>query len=318
MEPYPLLFTPVYKDYLWGGTKIASHFKRDVKGRVAESWEISERPEGMSVVNHGTHEGSTLAELAEQYPLELIGQKMAFPLLFKILDANDHLSMQVHPHDDNAHLTGGDPKSEMWIVMDADPDAVVYVGWNKPMDKERVLSSLGDHTIMNQVCKVPVKAMDTIYIPGGTIHAVGKGCLIYEVQQTSNTTYRFYDWDRVDAEGNQRDLHIKEGLQVLNYSPKESPLEVPNLLVNNGAVTILEKVVSPYFWVRHCTCREPIALEVASFMVIFSIGSLVRITSGGSSVVLNQGSSTLIPACAKEVHIEPIEGEASLILTTLP
>lgn len=318
MKPYPLLFTPVYKDYLWGGEKIAKKFKRNAKGTIAESWEISERPEGMSIVTNGCYKGESLFDLADKFPQELIGENTKFPLLFKILDANKNLSMQVHPNNENAHRTNGEPKSEMWIILAADPDAAVYVGWNSEMNRESVTDNLANHTLVDKVCRVPVKPLDTVYIPGGTIHAVGKGCLIYEVQQTSNTTYRLYDWDRVDSHGNQRELHIKEGLEVLDFHRKEHPLVEPKVIVEDSTLTITEKVSSPFFVIRHCDFNDSFALDIKSFMSIFVIDGLVKVTCGGSSVVLNPGSSVLIPACAQEVHFEPVENHASAITTTLP
>ncbi|MCH9614459.1 MAG: putative mannose-6-phosphate isomerase GmuF [Chlamydiia bacterium] len=202
-------FEPVYKDYVWGGHRIAKRFDRSPPvDLVAESWEVSAHPDGLSKI---TGSSKTLLDLDLN---TLLGKPCErFPLLVKIIDAHANLSVQVHPS------TGVEAKTEAWHVIDANEEACVWAGFKRPMTPELIRESLENHTIENYLTKIPVKAGDTIFIPGGRVHAIGAGCLILEVQQTSNTTYRLYDW------GRPRELHIEKALEVINFENIDNPLQ---------------------------------------------------------------------------------------------
>ena len=221
---------PIFKDYLWGGDRLRRLFQKKVPFDVcAESWEVSDRKEGQSVIENGPYKGKTLHEL-----LEILGSKdllghedeLDFPLLIKILDAHKLLSVQVHPSEEQS----SEPKTEMWYVLDATKDAFVYVGVKPGVDMETVRRALHNADIEAVLEKLPVKPGDVIYIPAGTIHAIGPGCLMLEVQQSSNSTYRLYDWGRLGPDGKPRELHITEGLACLNIDApstitKERPVK---------------------------------------------------------------------------------------------
>ena len=205
----PLVFDPVYQPYVWGGRKLSTYRSDGIPpaGPIAESWEISTRVEGMSVVAAGPHKGKTLAELVPD-----------LPLLFKILDAKQHLSLQVHPDDARAAEFGGEAKNEMWGVLDAEPGAGVYLGFNEDATRDSIDAALATGTLAEKLAFYPASAGDVFWVPGGRVHAIGAGCLLYEVQQNSNTTYRLDDWGRMGVDGKPRELHLDAGRQVIDFS----------------------------------------------------------------------------------------------------
>lgn len=219
---YPLVLKPVYQNYLWGGDRISRVFKRALPpGIYAESWEVSDRPEGESVVVNGVLRGWSLTKLMRTYGTALTGgeAKLAkFPALIKIIDAKQCLSVQVHPHATVPGSAAEEPKTEAWYVLDADRNAVVYAGFKPGMDEKKMRRSVKDKSLKEHLVAIAVKPGDVIYIPGGLTHAIGAGCLLLEVQQNSNTTYRIYDWGRLDSTtGKPRDLHHAEALRVINW-----------------------------------------------------------------------------------------------------
>lgn len=223
IEPFYKL-APSYKDYIWGGTKL-----RDVYGKecdydvIAESWELSAHPDGQSIVASGRFKGMPFGEFLRTIGDENLGWKYsggrAFPLLVKLIDAKEDLSIQVHPDDEYALEHENEyGKSELWYILSAEEGACLYVGFKEDTDKKKVKQAVADGSIMPMLNKIEVKAGESYYIPAGTVHAIGKGCLICEIQQNSNTTYRLYDYDRVDKYGNKRKLDIEKALDVIDYS----------------------------------------------------------------------------------------------------
>ncbi len=223
---YPLLFTPVFKDYVWGGRNL-KNFGRDLPpGTVAESWEIAAHPDGMTRVANGPLAGRTLQSLVDEFGLDLIGENSRwaldrgkFPLLVKLLDAHQDLSVQVHPDDAYARANEGNElgKTEMWVVLDAEPDAAIIYGLAEdltPADFRRVLQA-GD--VSRVLHRMPVRKGDHICVPAGTLHAILAGTIIAEIQQNSNTTYRVFDWNRTGVDGNPRALHVDKALDVINF-----------------------------------------------------------------------------------------------------
>jgi len=219
---YPLFFTPVYKDYIWGGRKILEIFHREgPPGKVAESWEVSGRQEGMSVVENGPLKGRSIHDLMLTEKKALMGidsEHERFPLLLKIIDAQDNLSVQVHPS------VGSEAKTESWFILNAEKDATVYAGLNDHYPREEIEEKLTSNKILSLMNTLPVKKGDMISIPGGRLHAIGSGTLLFEVQQCSNTTYRVYDW------GRDRPLHIEEAKSVLLYEDSQNPIATPKLI----------------------------------------------------------------------------------------
>lgn len=217
----------VYQEYIWGGSKIHELLHKDTGTlpRVAESWEVSTHPAGKSIVENGAFRGKTLNEYFDQIGWGTAGRYAArnhqLPILIKYIDAKENLSIQVHPNDKYARKHEGDNgKNEMWFVLAADEGAFIYLGFSRDVTKEEIKRRIADNTLEEVLNRVEVKPNEAFYIPAGTVHAIGAGCLICEVQQTSNVTYRIYDYGRTEN-GKPRELHVKKALDVLNYSKTE-------------------------------------------------------------------------------------------------
>ncbi|MDZ4199894.1 MAG: type I phosphomannose isomerase catalytic subunit, partial [Kiritimatiellia bacterium] len=230
-DPYPLLLKPAYKNYLWGGTRIAEVYGRETPpGPVAESWEVSTRPEGMSLVLNGPLAGRTLQEAIDTMGEDLLGARAPrgqMPLLIKLIDARDRLSVQVHPDDESAALHGGEAKTEMWILLDAEPGACLFAGFRPGLARPEIEQAIREGRWTEILQTLPVRAGDAVFIPGGRVHAIGAGCLILEIQQNSNTTYRLYDWDRKGSDGKPRKLHLEQALSVIRWEDPGEPLLQP-------------------------------------------------------------------------------------------
>lgn len=235
-EPF-LKFEPVYLKRVWGGRTLESRFQRklpDNDSPFGESWEISAREEADCVVVGGSHTGMPLTKLwgAPDLRSAIFGPKAPdldrFPLLCKILDAREKLSIQVHPPADKAEELGGEPKTEAWFIADADPGAKIYVGVRKGVTPESFRNALGNGGLEEQVHSIPVRAGQYIFIPSGRLHAIGSGILIYEIQQNSDTTYRVFDWNRVGLDGSPRDLHIEESMSCIDFEDFEPGMDEAN------------------------------------------------------------------------------------------
>ena len=218
----------VYQEYIWGGSKIHELLHKDTGTlpRVAESWEVSTHPAGKSIVENGAFRGKTLNEYFDQIGWGTAGRYAArnhqLPILIKYIDAKENLSIQVHPNDKYARKHEGDNgKNEMWFVLAADEGVFIYLGFSRDVTKEEIKRRIADNTLEEVLNRVEVKPNEAFYIPAGTVHAIGAGCLICEVQQTSNVTYRIYDYGRTDENGNPRELHVKKALDVLDYRRTE-------------------------------------------------------------------------------------------------
>lgn len=298
---YPLLFEPVYKDYLWGGQELARRYGRTGTGDIcAESWEISDRTDGMSVISNGPLRGTSLADLGTKLGERLLGSESAdgpFPLLIKLIDAKQDLSVQVHPNNASAPITNGQPKTEMWYVLAAQENARIFAGLRPGVTEDRFLDALDRHVLSSEaladVAAVPGQAL---FIPGGRVHAIGAGCLLLEVQQNSNTTYRVYDWDRRDQEGNSRPLHLDQALAVIDWDDAEPTLiDAPPHETSDAQTDILS---CPYFSIRHWRAREAVGVENdgRSFHAWFCADGTCTIRTAGGEATLLPGTSCLMPA----------------------
>ena len=284
---------------------MARHFCRaDVPAICSESWEISGHHYGMSYVAEGPYEGRALDELTREFGRELVGTKAPqadrFPLLFKLIDARWPLSIQVHPNEQNAARTGGEAKTEAWYVVKAFPGAAIYAGLKHRFDEAELREIVEQGSILlDQLNPLQVSEGDMVYVPGGMPHAIGGGCFIYEIQQSSNTTYRFYDWDRHDKDGNRRALHIEESFKSLDY-------DIPPARVHRCG-----EVKTPYFTTRVVSLASSLALEPdgSSFIAGFVLS--------GATNLAPCGESFLLPACGEEVVVQPTAPNTRLILTTL-
>jgi mannose-6-phosphate isomerase len=312
---YPLRFNPVYKDYLWGGSRIPKVFRRDMPaGIYAESWEISTHPDGATTIANGPLAGKTLADLLPGHKTALLGTHVKgddFPLLIKLIDARDKLSVQVHPNDGNAAEVDGDPKTEMWYFLEGEPGAQIYCGLKPGIGRQEFLQAMEDKTFADILQSIPAVNGDAVFVPGGRVHAIGTGCLILEIQQNSNTTYRIYDWDRVGADGKGRELHIDKALQVIDWENNGDP----HCTVRGTTIESCE-----YFQLDRYTLTAETAFPNLgkSFQALFVAEGegVVRWAAGEEK--LSIGQSWLIPAGLGDYEIIPGDAALTLLCTTVP
>ena len=300
MEPQPLTFAPVYKSYLWGGERLPARYNRtDAPEVCAESWEISGHSDGMSVVDRGVYAGETLDALARRFGAQLIGRPLeTFPLIFKLINAREQLSVQVHPSDATAAQWGGEAKSEMWYLLN---NGHLCAGTRPGTTTALFQDALANHSVASLLIRHDVREGDALYIPGGLIHAICEGCLVYEVQQSSNTTYRLFDWER------GRQLHIDEGLRVVDWQL------APSLV--RASAGDRDVIRCDYFHMRERALDGAATVAMNdSFHVLFVKDGAVRVTAGGATVEAACGASVLLPACCGAYTLE---GRADLLITTL-
>lgn len=311
--------SPAFKDYLWGGTKL-----RDVYGKkcdyekVAESWELSTHPAGQSVIDGGEYDGLKFGEYLEKVGAKALGVNGAkfkeFPVLIKFIDAKQPLSVQVHPSDEYALRVEGEyGKTEMWYVVDCDEGASLLYGFKHNITKEEFRERIENNTLLEVTNSVPVKKGDVFFIEAGTLHAIGKGILIAEIQQNSNTTYRIYDYGRVGADGKPRQLHIDKAVDVTNLCPaKPYPQSEP---VDMGGWTKKRLAKCEYFTVDVINVDTSAALEAdkSSFVNILVLdGGCVLSSEGNDAVELKKGDSVFIPAGLGKFELT---GKCSAVMT---
>ena len=238
---YPLIFQPIFKERVWGGRELERLYGKKLPpgAVIGESWEISDRPGDASVIANGPLAGKDLRWLMEHHAPEILGgAKPAadgrFPLLCKILDARDKLSLQVHPPANKAAELGGEPKTEMWYIADAAPDARFYVGLKRGVTRAEFEKKISDGSVADCFHRVPVRAGDTMFLPSGRVHAIGDGLVIFEIQQNSDTTYRVFDWNRVGLDGKPRELHVAQSLASIDFNDFEPKLVETNNFIADG------------------------------------------------------------------------------------
>jgi mannose-6-phosphate isomerase len=240
---YPLLFKPVLKDYIWGGRNLQRILGRELPdGNIAESWEIAAHDDGVTIVRNGPLAGMSLFELHRKLGLSLIGRRNQwaqerdkFPLLIKLLDAHDKLSVQVHPGDEYALAHEGNElgKTEMWVILHAEPDSAIILGVRQNTNPELFRQAIHDGSLESYLHRLSIKAGDYVCVPSGTVHAILGGALIAEIQQNSNTTYRLYDWGRRMPDSSVRSLHVDQALDVIDFNQVEPSLQPPSPLPAN-------------------------------------------------------------------------------------
>ncbi|WP_243349264.1 type I phosphomannose isomerase catalytic subunit [Parabacteroides sp. FAFU027] len=323
---YPLKFTPILKSTIWGGNEICK-FKQLTPELESngESWEISHVRDNISMISNGELTGKSLEELINTYGAELLGKKVAnlfgnkFPLLIKFIDACDDLSIQVHPDDELArkrHNSFG--KTEMWYVISAKENAMLYSGFSKAITPDKYVESVRNNTFLDYVLQHPLSAGDVFFVPTGRVHAIGAGTFVAEIQQTSDVTYRIYDFDRKDANGNSRELHTELAKDAIDYTLYPEYKTVYER-VENGSASL---VSCPYFetnMIQLSSCSiERDNLDKDSFVVyICLVGSVVITDRNGYEVAVEQGESVLVPASIADVTISPRKN-AKLLETYIP
>ena len=313
---YPLKFKTIFKDKIWGGQKISTYLHKDFGSlpNCGETWEISGVKSDVSVVADGELEGQSLAELLERYKDELVGKKVyahfgnIFPLLVKFIDANEDLSIQVHPDDELAkkrHNSFG--KTEMWYVIAADPGSTLIAGFNRELNEQQYLDAFNSGHILDILNKEDVNAGDVFFLPAGRVHTIGKGLLIAEIQQTSDITYRIYDFDRLDDKGNKRELHVQEALAAIDY--KHYPEYKTNYQPEkNHAV---ELVSCPYFTTNLLDFTKSASKDYTnldSFVIYVCVKGEFTVKYGDNRYEVKMGECILLPKSIDKVELETAKG----------
>jgi mannose-6-phosphate isomerase len=309
---YPLKFKPIFKDKIWGGDKLRTLFgKNSTSDKTGESWELSGFEQEVSIVSNGFLAGNDLNELIEVYMGELVGDKIyekyghTFPLLFKLIDADDKLSIQVHPDDETAsqrHNSLG--KTEMWYIIDAEPGSELIVGFKNDSSKDEYLTALENGKLNGLLQHVPVQKGDVIFIPAGLIHAIGKGIVVAEIQETSDLTYRIYDYERTGESGNRRELHTEQALDVIDFSARKNPKTDYSATMNQ----VTELIKCPFFTTNIIRFDKNILknyVSLDSFVVYLCIEGNFRINIGNEKAEIAKGETVLIPASVHELELIP-------------
>ena len=322
-KPEPFLLQPAGKDYLWGGNRLHTLFGKQLPLHpLAETWECSTHPDGCSIVASGIDKGKTLAEVLQQHP-EFLGTKTSatgdLPVLIKLIDAAKDLSVQVHPDDAYAQQYEHEPngKTEMWYILEAEPGASLIYGFSKPMQPEQLDTCLKENTILSYLQKIPVKKGDVFLIPAGTVHAIGAGIVLAEIQQRSNLPYRLYDYNRTDATGKKRPLHVEKAKAVIQFSANQPPqMKQPMQQKNGYRVQCLCKC--PYF------CTTLLTIQTAcdwtnyqpdsdTFQVLLCISGSGTMQTKENALSFQKGDCIFLPAHSS---MERLTGTAELLQIT--
>jgi mannose-6-phosphate isomerase len=315
MKFYPLTFTPILKDRIWGGTKLKTYLNKSITSETTgESWEISTVTGDISVVASGIFEGKNINEIIDLHPTEILGKSVTarfgkqFPLLFKFIDAKEDLSIQLHPNDELAkerHNSFG--KNEMWYVMQADDVSRLVVGFKNDSNQQEYLEKLADKKLVSLLEEYPVKKGDVFFLETGTIHAIGAGVVLAEIQQTSDITYRIYDWDRVDANGNGRELHTELALDAINYNITHSKIEYTEKPNHSSAV-----VDCPYFKTNIIALQDRFIWKKSkdAFTVFMCTNGQFELVLNGEIMRYQMGDTILIPAIIDHLTLK---GKATVL-----
>lgn len=311
---YPLKFEPILKDKIWGGTRLKTMLYKEISPAncCGESWEVSGLVGDESMITNGFLAENNLNELLEIYMTELVGEKnyekygLGFPLLIKFIDAQDNLSVQVHPNDELAQRKYGQSgKTEMWHVIASEPGSGLYVGFNKTVSKAQFEEAIANGTVEEVLQFYPVQPGDTFMIPAGTVHAIGKGVLLAEIQQPSDITFRVFDWNRVDAEGNSRELHVQEALEAIDFNHQTDNFKVEYQPQLNKTVRLVR---SQYFNTSLLEFDQPLNksfVEIDSFVIYMCLDGQILLAYGDERERLETGEVVLIPAEMEEVQLLP-------------
>ncbi len=315
---YPFTFDPILKERIWGGQNLKRLYGKNLPPAVpiGESWEIVDRVEAVSVINNGPFKGQTLRWLVENHGPDLLGSAQSlngrFPLLVKILDAEERLSLQVHPPAAIAPSMAGEPKTEMWYITEARSGAELFVGLKHGTTRSQFESQIRDGSVSDCFHRLAVEQGDAMFLPSGRVHAIGGSVVIFEVQQNSDTTYRVFDWNRTDANGRPRELHVDQSLRCIDFEDFE-----PGLIKANPALSQQTLADDDLFHVsvRKGEASQRIDLK-GSFAIFGGVSGMTRIQSTDSSASLGPGQFCLIPASLNAVDLEGSSDSKYLWITT--
>ena len=317
---YPLKFKTIFKDKIWGGRKIKTILNKDYGDlpNCGETWEISGVKGNISIAVDGDLKGRNLQEILSEYKGKLVGERVyqkfgdEFPLLVKFIDANDDLSVQVHPNDELAkkrHDSFG--KTEMWYIFQADEDATLNSGFNRPLTKDEYLEFFESGKLMEILNIDKVKSDDVYFLPAGRVHYIGKGCLLAEIQQTSDVTYRMYDFDRTDDQGNKRELHTEESIEAIDFAYHEI-YKTPYQDKENEVVPL---VSCQYFATNKLHYTKQVSRDhsdLDSFVIYVCMEGGLTMKYGGGSIDVTKGEAVLVPAEIDEITLKP-RGEFKML-----
>ncbi len=306
-----MLFDPIFQERIWGGRRLKDEFGKEIPAglKIGESWELVDRPEAQSVVREGPLKGVSLHQLWNNHREEIFGNARSaprFPLLIKLLDARETLSLQVHPPAHIAPHLHGEPKTEFWYVAKADQGAKIYAGLRATTSPEEFNHSIANGNLTAHIHSMPVKDGDSIFLPAGRFHAIGAGNLLVEIQQNSDTTYRVYDWDRVDDSGQPRELHIEQALRCIDFQDCQPELTKPV-----GEVLIKNELFEIQKW-NLAKSRE--LAPAGEFAIVCVLEG--HLDCAGTN--LQPGDLTLLPAKARRRTIAPTTETASILRITIP
>jgi mannose-6-phosphate isomerase len=307
----PLVFQPIFAERVWGGRRLESLYRKRLPpgARIGESWEIVDRPEAQSVVDRGPWRGLTLHTLWREHRQEVFGMVQdapRFPILAKLLDAQENLSLQVHPPTEIAKELGGEPKSEFWYIADAVPKARIFAGLEKGATRSTFVKALKQGNVLESAHPIPVQTGDAMFLPSGRLHAVGAGNLIVEIQQNSDTTYRVFDWNRTEKGAAPRKMHIAEALQCIDFSDRE-----PLLLKQEGELLVSNSLFAVEKWLLR---GERESVTAGCFAMIVCLTGVIEC----AGLTFNPGDFFLVPAQLEDRALRPKEDNASLLRVTIP
>ena len=305
----PVKLSPAFKDYIWGGQRLKTEYnKKSDLHKLAESWELSTHKDGESVILNGKFKNETLSEYIKKNPWDVLGKNARafdfFPILIKFIDAKDNLSIQVHPDDEYSLKNNGEyGKTEMWYILDCDEDSFLYYGFKEKITKDEFKKRIEENTLLEVLNSVKVKKGDVFFIEAGTVHAIGKGIVICEIQQNSNTTYRVYDYNRKDANGNSRPLHIDKAVEVSVTAPAKNYETVGDTLAKCKYFTVEKAEI---------TCTKTFQITKDCFKSVIVIDGNGILEMGDFKTDINKGDSIFIPAQDSEYKIT---GNCSVIIS---
>ncbi len=307
---YPLTFQPIFKERVWGGRNLERLYRKPLPPGVpiGESWEITDRPAAASVIANGPLAGKDLRWLMEHHAKELLGPARAqngrFPLLLKLLDAEEKLSLQVHPPASVAARFGGEPKTEMWYIADARPGAEIYAGLRRGVTRAEFERRINDGTVTDCFHRLPVKAGDVMFLPSGRVHAIGAGLVIFEIQQNSDTTFRVFDWNRPGLDGQPRELNVEQSLQCIDFNDFEPSLaRIETQSDEDGGIELRTLAFDPLFSVTAIK-----VLRGEGFKLCGDRVEIIGVVEGRLSAVHGDGETQLAPGqfCLKPAGVEPL------------
>ena len=311
----PLRLKPCLRSYLWGGTRLREEYHKTGAGIIAESWELSVRSDGPTLIGSGAHCGESLADILCADPVGMAGTRCGiapFPLLIKLIDAQKDLSVQVHPSDASACREKGEQgKTEMWYVVDCEPESTLFLGFSRAVTPDELRQRAQDGTICEVLNRVSVCPGDVFFVRPGTVHAIGAGILVAEIQQNSDTTFRVYDYNRLGADGKPRQLHLERAIEVMNCAPAQGAADTLLPCPPDG---VQEVLTCEYFRVRRAEVKRRIDLstEGGSFTHLMCVRGGGDIFCGGRNYPFRQGDSYFLPAALGEYAVE---GDCSLLLS---